>query len=115
MVATSIGGMGQCWLEPGNAGCQREVGKICLCPINCLAVQFCNRVFGLMRANTGYFILTDISGYTAFLTGSELDHAQDALQNLFDVQWKSIFSFMLRLNLLLLRRMPDQAHSKKRI
>ena len=34
----------------------------------------------------GYFILTDISGYTEFLTKSELDHAQDALQNLFDVQ-----------------------------
>ena len=37
-------------------------------------------------ARTGYFILTDISGYTEFLTKSELDHAQDALQNLFDVQ-----------------------------
>jgi hypothetical protein len=34
----------------------------------------------------GYFILTDISGYTEFLTRSELDHAQEALQNLFDVQ-----------------------------
>ena len=37
-------------------------------------------------AKKGYFILTDISGYTEFLTRSELDHAQDALQNLFDVQ-----------------------------
>jgi hypothetical protein len=37
-------------------------------------------------ANKGYFILTDISGYTEFLTRSELDHAQDALQSLFDVQ-----------------------------
>ncbi len=37
-------------------------------------------------ATKGYFILTDISGYTEFLTKSELDHAQDALQNLFDVQ-----------------------------
>ncbi|HUE99317.1 MAG TPA: DUF2652 domain-containing protein [Anaerolineales bacterium] len=37
-------------------------------------------------ANKGFFILTDISGYTEFLTKSELDHAQDALQNLFDVQ-----------------------------
>jgi len=33
-----------------------------------------------------YFVLTDISGYTEFLTRSELDHAQDALQNLFDAQ-----------------------------
>src|SRR5512147_2940955 len=37
-------------------------------------------------AQKGYFVLTDISGYTEFLTRSELDHAQDALQNLFDVQ-----------------------------
>lgn len=37
-------------------------------------------------ANQGFFILTDISGYTEFLTKSELDHAQDALQSLFDVQ-----------------------------
>lgn len=37
-------------------------------------------------ANKGYFIITDISGYTEFLTKSELDHAQDSLQNLFDVQ-----------------------------
>jgi hypothetical protein len=36
--------------------------------------------------NKGYFIITDISGYTDFLTKSELDHAQDALQSLFDVQ-----------------------------
>ena len=37
-------------------------------------------------ANKGYFILSDISGYTEFLTRSELDHAHDALQNLFEVQ-----------------------------
>lgn len=41
-------------------------------------------------ANKGYFILTDISGYTEFLTRSELDHAQDALQNLFDAQLAQI-------------------------
>lgn len=41
-------------------------------------------------ANKGYFILTDISGYTEFLTKSELDHAQEALQNLFDAQLKEI-------------------------
>lgn len=43
-------------------------------------------MFGTVMANKGYFILTDILGYTEFLTKSELDHAQDALQNLFDVQ-----------------------------
>lgn len=37
-------------------------------------------------AKKGFFILTDISGYTEFLTRSELDHAQDTLQNLFDAQ-----------------------------
>ena len=41
-------------------------------------------------ANTGFFILTDISGYTEFLTKSELDHAQDALQSLFDAQIEHI-------------------------
>lgn len=41
-------------------------------------------------ANKGYFIITDISGYTEFLTRSELDHAQDALQGLFDVQLANI-------------------------
>ena len=38
----------------------------------------------------GFFILTDITGYTEFLTKSELDHAQDALQSLFDVQIANI-------------------------
>ena len=41
-------------------------------------------------AKKGFFILTDISGYTEFLTKSELDHAQDALQALFDVQLANI-------------------------
>ena len=34
----------------------------------------------------GHFIITDISGYTAFLTRSELDHAHDILQSLFRAQ-----------------------------
>ena len=34
----------------------------------------------------GHFIITDISGYTAFLTRSELDHAHDILQSLFKAQ-----------------------------
>jgi hypothetical protein len=40
--------------------------------------------------NKGYFIITDISGYTEFLTASELDHAQQTLQGLFDVQLEHI-------------------------
>jgi hypothetical protein len=38
----------------------------------------------------GFFILTDISGYTEFLTESELEHAHLALQNLFDAQLQNI-------------------------
>lgn len=34
----------------------------------------------------GYFIITDISGYTEYLTRSELDHATEILQSLFDAQ-----------------------------
>jgi len=41
-------------------------------------------------ATKGYFIITDISGYTEYLTESELDHAHETLQNLFDVQLEHI-------------------------
>jgi hypothetical protein len=41
-------------------------------------------------ANKGFFILTDISGYTEYLTESELDHAHETLQSLFDVQLANI-------------------------
>ncbi|RIK29926.1 MAG: hypothetical protein DCC56_11150 [Anaerolineae bacterium] len=41
-------------------------------------------------ANKGYFIITDISGYTEFLTRSELDHANEILLSLFDAQLKNI-------------------------
>ena len=41
-------------------------------------------------ANKGYFILTDISGYTEFLTESELEHAHETLQGLFDAQLANI-------------------------
>ncbi|HET9907935.1 MAG TPA: DUF2652 domain-containing protein [Anaerolineales bacterium] len=41
-------------------------------------------------ANRGYFIITDISGYTEYLTESELDHAHEILQSLFDAQLKQI-------------------------
>src|SRR5690349_19335863 len=39
-----------------------------------------------VMANKGYFIITDISGYTEYLTQSELDHAHEILQSLFDAQ-----------------------------
>lgn len=38
----------------------------------------------------GYFIITDITGYTIFLTHSELDHAHHIIQALFDSQLKTI-------------------------
>src|SRR5690349_2706735 len=47
-------------------------------------------VFGAGMAKKGYFILTDISGYTEFLTESELEHAHEALQTLFDAQLANI-------------------------
>jgi len=41
-------------------------------------------------ASKGYFIITDMSGYTEYLTRSELDHANEILQSLFDAQINSI-------------------------
>jgi hypothetical protein len=41
-------------------------------------------------ANKGYFVITDISGYTEYLTGSELDHANEILQSLFDAQLTAV-------------------------
>lgn len=44
----------------------------------------------------GYFIITDISGYTEYLTGSELDHANEILQSLFNAQLEAVqHPFML--------------------
>ena len=41
-------------------------------------------------ANKGFFVITDVSGYTEYLTGSELDHANEILQSLFDAQLRAI-------------------------
>ena len=35
-----------------------------------------------MTAHTGYLLIADISGYTAYLTSSEQDHANPILQSL---------------------------------
>jgi hypothetical protein len=48
-------------------------------------------------ADKGFFILSDISGYTEFLTESELEHAHQALQNLFEAQLQNI-KFPLKLS-----------------
>lgn len=37
-----------------------------------------------MQIESGYFFITDISGYTGFLAHSELDHAKEILDALFD-------------------------------
>jgi hypothetical protein len=37
-----------------------------------------------MAIETGYFFITDITGYTGFLTHSELDHAKEILDALFE-------------------------------
>lgn len=47
--------------------------------------------------NKGFFILSDISGYTEFLTDSELEHAHQALQNLFEAQLQNV-RFPLKLS-----------------
>ena len=39
---------------------------------------------------TGYLLITDITGYTSFLTQSELDHAQHIIQGLFESQLEAI-------------------------
>jgi hypothetical protein len=41
-------------------------------------------------AEKGYFLITDVTGYTAFMTGSELEHAQDILKSLFNALIDSI-------------------------
>ena len=35
-----------------------------------------------MTTHTGYLLIADISGYTQYLTSSELDHANPILQSL---------------------------------
>jgi len=39
-----------------------------------------------MGIQKGFFVITDITGYTIFLTESELDHAHNIIQALFDSQ-----------------------------
>lgn len=48
-------------------------------------------------ANNAYFIITDISGYTEHLTESELEHAHEILQSLFDARMKHKTSVFTKL------------------
>lgn len=38
-----------------------------------------------MSTPRGYFVLADISGYTSYLAGVELDHARDVLTELLEL------------------------------
>ncbi len=49
-------------------------------------VEYPQDLYVQNMATKGYFIITDISGYTEYLTESELDHAHEILQSLFDAQ-----------------------------
>ena len=39
----------------------------------------------MSKTQNGYLIIADITGYTAFLSGSELEHAEDSLRSLIDL------------------------------
>lgn len=43
-----------------------------------------------MAIQKGIFVIADITGYTAFLTQSELDHAHEILKTLFDTLLNNI-------------------------
>src|SRR5438128_11199366 len=47
-------------------------------------------------SRTGYFLIADISGYTEFLAGSELEHAQGIMQSLLTVLVEAIAPPMQR-------------------
>src|SRR5579863_3620647 len=44
----------------------------------------------LPKAETAYFAIADISGYTRFLAGVELDHAQDIIADFMDTVVKGL-------------------------
>ena len=62
--------------------------------------------------NTGYLVIADISGYTAFLSGSELEHARDSLNTLLgllQVNSPEVIRIKLESSILFYRRV-HQAH-----
>ena len=44
----------------------------------------------LPHPKSAYFVIADISGYTSFLAGVELDHAQDIIADLLDTVVKGL-------------------------
>ncbi|HSH03150.1 MAG TPA: DUF2652 domain-containing protein [Anaerolineae bacterium] len=66
----------------------------------------------------GYFIITDISGYTAYLTQSELDHAYEILQSLYDAQIEMITPPMVISNFqgdAILSYIPEETFMQKQM
>src|SRR5262245_49699368 len=43
-----------------------------------------------MAARSGYFLIADIGGYTAFLSGTELEHAQGIIEDLCGVMHRAL-------------------------
>ena len=50
----------------------------------------------LPKAEPACFVIADISGYTSYLAGVELDHAQDIIADLMDTVVKCRCSLLLR-------------------
>src|SRR5258708_40312759 len=48
------------------------------------------RIVMLPKPELAYFAIADISGYTSFLTGVELDHAQDIIADFMDTVFKCL-------------------------
>jgi class 3 adenylate cyclase len=51
-----------------------------------------------VRPQQGCLLLADISGYTAYLVGSELEHAHDVLADLTDTLVRSLTAAAFRVN-----------------
>jgi Protein of unknown function (DUF2652) len=51
-------------------------------PVRCPDDEYRRPVSQAQRVRTGYLVLADISGYTAFLAGTELDHANAIVREL---------------------------------
>ena len=46
----------------------------------------------MQQSQDGYLLIADITGYTAFLRESELEHAKDSLRSLLDLLIEQIMS-----------------------
>src|SRR5581483_8495455 len=58
------------------------------CPLVSPAIRCCPG--GRVRAEQAYFLIADISGYTQFLSGTELEHAQGIIEDLCGVVHRAL-------------------------